>query len=301
MITLSASTLGAPGESLPQVLAWLRQTGVAGVELRLSGGEIADPTLTRAERRAVRDEIEGAGIVVTGIASYVRVASDVADEMVLGALVGALDFAADLGAPVVRVFPGAPVEPGPYDRVPELRQPREEVDERAARRLRAVAGYAGDLGVLPALETHDSHPTGRQVAAVLDRVDGPVGVVWDLMHPWRVGEALEDSWAALAPWLSRGQGSVQVKDAALPGDPTPLLIGQGTLPTAEFAELLVRNGYAGPVTLEWERTWHPDAAPLDVALASTTRWRDAHWPAGLAGLADPADQADQAVADGRPA
>jgi len=101
MITLSASTLGAPQESLPQVLAWLRQTGVPGVELRLSPGEIADPTLTRAQRRALRAEIEDAGVVVTGIASYVKVASDVADEMVLGALVAALDFAVDLGAPVV--------------------------------------------------------------------------------------------------------------------------------------------------------------------------------------------------------
>jgi sugar phosphate isomerase/epimerase len=278
MITLSASTLGAPGESLLQVLAWLRQTGVAGLELRLSGGEIADPTLTRAQRRAVRREIEDAGVVVTGIASYVRVGSPAGDEMVVGALVSALDFAADLGAPVVRVFPGAPVRPGPYDQVPELLDPREEVDARAARRLEAVATYAGDCGVLPALETHDSHPTARQVAAVLEQVDGPVGAVWDLMHPWRVGEPLAESWAALAPWLSVGRGSVQVKDAALPGDPTPLLIGDGTLPTAEFAELLIDEGYAGPVTLEWERKWHPEAVPLDQALASTVRWRDAHWP-----------------------
>ena len=128
MITLSASTLGAPGESLPQVLAWLHQTQVTGVELRLSVGEIADPTLTRAERQQVRAQIEDAGVVVTGVASYVKVASDVSDEMVLGALVGALDFAADLGAPVVWVFPGAPVEPTPYDRVPRLTEPREQVD-----------------------------------------------------------------------------------------------------------------------------------------------------------------------------
>ncbi len=105
MITLSASTLGSPGVGLAQVLSWLRQTGVPGLELRLSGGELADPTLTRARRRALRAEIEEAGIVVTGIASYVKVAAAVEDNMVLGALVAALDFAADLGAPMVRVFP----------------------------------------------------------------------------------------------------------------------------------------------------------------------------------------------------
>ena len=278
MITLSASTLGAPGESLPQVLAWLHQTQVAGVELRLSPGEIADPTLTRAQRHQVRAQIEDAGVVVTGIASYVKVASDVSDEMVLGALVSALDFAADLGAPVVRVFPGAPVEPSPYDRVPRLTEPREEVDARAARRLNAVADYAGSVAVLPALETHDSHPTGAQVAAVLEQVDGPVGAIWDVMHPWRVGEALEDSWSALAPWLSAGRGSVQIKDADLPADRTPLPVGDGSLPTGEFAQLLIRSGYAGPVTLEWEKAWHPRAAPLDEALGSARRWLDTYWP-----------------------
>jgi sugar phosphate isomerase/epimerase len=276
MITLSASTLGAPGESLPQVLACLRQTGVPGLELRLSAGEIADPTLTRAQRRAVRAEIEAAGIVVTGIASYVKVAASTEDDVVLGALVAALDFAADLGTATVRVFPGAPAERGPYDGIPQLLEPREEVDARAARRLTAVAEYASECGVVVALETHDSHPTGQQIAAILAQVDGPVGAIWDLMHTWRVGERLEDSWTALGPWLSAGLGGVQIKDAD--AESTPLLVGEGTLPTAEFAELLVRRRYAGPVTLEWERAWHPEARPLGAACASARRWVDLYWP-----------------------
>ncbi|HJV14508.1 MAG TPA: sugar phosphate isomerase/epimerase family protein [Propionibacteriaceae bacterium] len=278
MITLSASTLGAPGESLLEVLAYLRRTGVPGLELRLSAGEIADPTLTRAQRHAVRAEIEAAGIAVTGIASYVKVAASTEDDVVLGALVAALDFASDLGTATVRVFPGAPAEPGPYDRIPQLLEPREEVNARAARRLNAVAEYASECEVVVALETHDSHPTGQQVAAILAQVDGPVGAIWDLMHPWRVGERLEDSWTALAPWLSAGLGSVQIKDADLAESTTPLLVGEGTLPTAEFAELLIRRRYAGTVTLEWERAWHPEAGPLDAACASARRWADLYWP-----------------------
>jgi sugar phosphate isomerase/epimerase len=284
MITLSASTLGAPGESLPQVLATLRQTGVPGVELRLSAGEIADPTLTRAQRHAVRAEIEAAGILITGIASYVKVAANTEDDIVLGALVAALDFAVDLGAPTVRVFPGAPAERGPYDRVPQLLEPRKEVDARAARRLNAVAEYASECEVVVGLETHDSHPTGQQIAAILAQVDGPVGAIWDLLHPWRVGERLEDSWTALAPWLSTGLGSAQIKDANLAESTTPLLVGEGTLPTAEFAELLVRRRYAGTVTLEWERAWHPEAKPLDAACGSARRWADLYWPDAEAGI-----------------
>lgn len=280
MVTLSASTLGAPGEDLEQVLAGLRRTGVAGVELRLSAGEIADPAMTRRRRREVRAAVGDAGLIVTGVASYVRIASDAPDDLVLGALVAALDVAADLGAPAVRVFPGAPTEPSGYDRVPVLRESREEVADRAARRLDAVAGYAEECGVVPALETHDSHPSGALVAEVLARTQTRVGAVWDLMHPWRVGEPLEETWAQLGRWVADGRGSVQVKDAALPDSVTPLPLGAGTLPVDAFAELVLREGYDGPLTLEWERAWHPEAASLEEGCRSLRRWAEAH---GLVG------------------
>jgi sugar phosphate isomerase/epimerase len=282
VITLSASTLGAPDEDLGHVLSDLHGAGLRAVELRFAQGQIADPVMTAADRRRLRDRLTAAGVVVTALASYVRVAADAPDEMVLGALAGAVQAAADLGAPAVRVFPGAPTEPGPYDQVPRLLESRAAVDERAARRLSAAAPLAEESAVLLCLETHDSHPTGAQVAGVLEQVTGPVGAVWDLMHPWRVGEALETSWSALQPWLARPGSSVQVKDAALPADRTPLPLGQGTLPVDPFAALLVDRGWSGPVTLEWERAWHPTAAPLAVALASLRAWADRYWPAAEA-------------------
>lgn len=274
---LSASTLGCPEADLAQVLDWLDQTGVAGLELRLSTGQLADPAMSRSQRAALRRRILGSGHVVTGLASYVGVGAEAPDDVVIGALVSAIDIAADLEAPAVRVFPGGPTSPSSYDRVPELRDARAEVDARMARRLRAVSGYAADHGVRPCLETHDSHPTGRLVAGVLDLVEGHVGVVWDVMHPWRVGESLADTWTALAPWLDLPGSSVQVKDADLPGSAVPVPLGTGTLPLEEFAALLIEHDYRGPITLEWERAWHPEAAPLDVALQSFHSWAIRHW------------------------
>jgi sugar phosphate isomerase/epimerase len=259
LIRLSASTLGAPGESLDQILEQLAAAEVTGVELRLTAGELADPAMTRSARRELVRRLDGAGVAVTGVASYVRVAADVPDDVVVGALVAALDLAADLRAPAVRVFAGAPSRPGPYDRIPELAEPQSEVDARAARRLTAVAAYATEQ-------------------AVLQQVDGPVGVVWDLMHPWRVGEPLAGTWASLAPWLRVPGSSVQVKDARLPEDVTPVPLGAGSLPLEEFAELLIAEQYTGPVTLEWERAWHPQAVPLGEALGSLRRWADRYCP-----------------------
>jgi sugar phosphate isomerase/epimerase len=277
MITPSASTLGAPGIPLDVILTWLQQHRIHGIELRLTAGEIADPHMGIPARDDLRRRIDAAGVQVTAIASYVKVAAPGPDEAVLAELIQAIDFARDLGAPMVRVFPGADIRPAAFTEVPPLVESRAEVDERAARRLSAVTSYAAGLGVLPVLETHDSHPTGKDVARILNRVDGPVGVVWDVLHPWRVGEALDETWKTLAPWLTTGRGCVQIKDADMPASSTPVPIGEGSLPTEEFGQLLVRNGYCGPVTLEWEKAWYPQAAQLDIALDSVRAWLDRHW------------------------
>jgi len=279
MSFLTVSTLGAPGVDLPTVLSWLHDADVRGLELRLSPNEIVHPAMTSGELGDVASAIAGAGVTVTGIASYVQVASAANDEMVIGALDSAMNLAAALGAPMVRVFPGAPVHPSAYSEKPRLQEPADEVAERAARRLSAVARLADDLGVYPALETHDSHPQGADIAGILERVDGTVGAIWDLMHPWRTGESLDESWRRLSPWLAgeQARGVVQVKDANLPADATPVPIGDGTLPVDEFAELLTAGGYDGPVCLEWEKKWHPAAVELPTALASTCAWFDRNW------------------------
>jgi sugar phosphate isomerase/epimerase len=275
MTFLTVSTLGCPDDNLETVLGWLTETGVPGIELRLSSGQIADPAMTAEDIAKLAAKIDDAGVSVTGIASYVRVASEANDEMVVGSLSAAMKLAAGLGAPMVRVFPGAPTLPAAYNQRPELVEPAEEVATRAARRLNAVARLAEDLGVYPALETHDSHPHGADIAGILERVEGPVGAVWDLMHPWRTGESLQQTWEQLSPWLHRG--AVQIKDASLPADSTPLPIGDGTLPVDEFAQLLIANAYDGPICLEWEKRWYPMAAALPVALGSTAIWFDRHW------------------------
>lgn len=273
---LTASTLGAPGESLDEVLASLDATGVRALELRLSAGQIADPAMGPAAAAALRARLDDHGVVLTGLASYVAVASDERDDVVVGALGGAMVLAAALGTTSVRVFPGAPMVEAPVDRPPTLSGNREAIDARAAARLSAVAPLARELGVVPMLETHDSHPRGVDVAGILSRVDGPVGAVWDVMHPWRVGEPLEATWSALEPWLTNGAGSVQVKDSAFP-DLVPVPVGEGAVPVDRFASILIGEGYSGPICLEWERTWHPQAAPLKVGLASAQRWLNLHW------------------------
>ena len=279
MITPSASTLGAPETPLPVVLDWLQDNGFSGIELRLAPGEPADPGLSQAARESLRRDIEAKGVTVTSVASYVKVAAAGNDDDVIAELIQALEFAKHVGAPMIRIFPGAETSPGAFTAPPALADPREEVDERAARRLSAITDYAEELGVLPALETHDSHPTGTDVSRILEKVEGSVGVVWDVLHPWRTGETLEATWTALEPWMTSNRANVQIKDAALPAS-TPVPLGEGNLPLGDFGRLLANKAYDGTVTLEWEKAWYPEAAGLDVALKSARLWLDRHWPRG---------------------
>ena len=279
MITPSASTLGAPETPLSVVLGWLQDVSFTGLELRLAPGEAADPALSPSTRESLRQEIDAAGVAVTSVASYVKVAAAGDDEAVIAELIHALDFAKDLGAPMIRIFPGAGTLPGSSTSPPVLIEPRDEVDERAARRLGSIAGYAESLGVLPALETHDSHPTGADISRILEKAEGNVGVVWDVLHPWRTGEPLEATWTALEPWMTSNRANVQIKDAALPAS-TPVPLGEGNLPLEDFGRLLGTKGYDRTITLEWEKAWHPEAARLDVALKSARTWLDRYWPGG---------------------
>lgn len=271
---LAFSTLGCPGESLDQVIELAHSSGATGLELRAADGEFVYPRMPAAERGAVAKAVADAGLAVLALASYVRVCApdDGGSEGGIDAELGAaVDLAADLGAPNVRVFPGAGLPPALGNGLPA---DMAAADERGARRLNRAAGHARDRGVALLLETHDSHPRGEDLARILARVDAdaPVRVIWDLMHPWRHDETPERT----AELLAGAVAYAQYKDGVrIPGgnNVTLTLPGDGELPLRRMQSLLAgiaaAQGAADPwASLEWERTWHPELPPLAEALAA---------------------------------
>jgi sugar phosphate isomerase/epimerase len=245
---LAFSTLGVPGLPVPEVLALATAHGYHGVELRAHPEEPVHPGLSPADRSETAALFKGAGVEVLGLAGYARVAAPGDDAPVLAELRDLLQLAHDLGAPFVRVFPGA--DPG---------RPLEESDAIAARRLGTAAEDASALGVRILLETHDSHRTGADLIRVLGPVGHrQVGALWDVMHTWLGGEQPSDTYAALAPHL----GYVQVKDISSAEDTTPLPLGAGVLPLTECVDVLCRQGWDGWLCWEYEKRWHEGAAPL---------------------------------------
>ncbi|TMR23331.1 sugar phosphate isomerase/epimerase [Nonomuraea turkmeniaca] len=249
---LAVSTLGMPGEDLDRAIEIATGHGCQGLELRLHPDTGVHAGLDSAERRSVRERVEGAGLEISALAGYVGVCEPGPDQPVIEKLLADLRLAADLGAPGVRVFP------------------RGDDPSVGARRLKAVSGTAAALGRRVLVETHDNMATCAAVAGLLAEAASPetTGAIWDLLHPWRHGESPADSLAALGPYLAY----VQVKDAVSAQDTTPVPMGTGSVPLQEAGELLRGAGYDGWVSLEWERTWYPQVAPVEEILPGAADW-----------------------------
>lgn len=136
------------------------------------------------------------------------------------------------------------------------------------RTWRQQHGWKVDLAV----ETHDSLLTGDRIGRFARACPG-VQILWDAHHTWRKGhEHPLMTWAKAAPHVVH----IHVKDsrsAASPAGFEYVLPGTGEFPIRALLPVL-RIEFAGCVSLEWERWWHPELPPLEEALASA---ENCHW------------------------
>jgi fatty-acyl-CoA synthase len=226
-VKLAFSNLAAPAWSLERAVAAVTEYGYDGLELRLLDGEPIDPlALDDDTRRTVRETLGTVPLVCL----------DTSIEL-------AGDFARSLPAALERVFGG------PVDDLGDV-----------ARRLEAPLQRAEELGVVVALETHDAFASAARVAELLHLVPSHAfAALWDLHHPYRMGEQPDDVLALLGERIAL----VHVKDAR--GEQL-VLLGEGEVPVAESLAALRAAGYDGWVSVEWEKRWHPELAEPEVAL-----------------------------------
>jgi sugar phosphate isomerase/epimerase len=79
--------------------------------------------------------------------------------------------------------------------------------------------------------------------------------LWDLEHPWRNGEAPQETATQLKGRIEH----IHIKDTIRRGGKSvPLLLGEGEVPLAECLAALRSIGYDGWICLETEKRWHPE-------------------------------------------
>ncbi|MCY7417180.1 MAG: sugar phosphate isomerase/epimerase [Chloroflexi bacterium] len=281
---LSFSTLACPEWSPLEVVTRAADMGFGGIEWRGGPDGHAGPHLAPVDRLAVRRAMDERGLVAVSVTTYTDFVHP--DEAVRAASVTELvehaAVAVALGAPLLRAFLGERSDDAPLS---------ELLDRAAAGLLAAEAAIAGSgvaiagsgvaiagsgvaiagSGVAIAIEPHDDFLASSIMASLLERIGGPgIGVIWDAGNTWSLGERPETGLDLLRPWLRY----IQIKDGTglLPDwHLTP--IGEGEVPIADAFAWLAKSGLALPVSIEWERPWHPELPPASVAL-----------PAGLAHL-----------------
>ena len=257
------SSLGCPDFSLDETLALAVKHGIGAVELRSLGGTVNLPAYF-AEKFGTPEKlaahVQASSVRVVGFNASLHLTG--ATQAERDQLVAFGPWAEALGVPWLRVFDGKNSDTTGLDEaLATLRWWRE---------VRAAHGWTVDVSI----ETHDSLFTAATIARFLAAAPG-TAILWDSHHTWkRSGEDPVATWRAIRASVVH----VHVKDSiSVPSAKHPftyVLPGAGEFPIAPVLAALQADNFSGPVSLEWEKLWHPYLPPLDEALrvAAARAW-----------------------------
>lgn len=261
------STVACGALPYRDVLAAARRAGMAEVEIRLDNRN-RPFGLSPAEVPALVAACREAGVTVSDLGSGITLTGDAPDKCREAETLFAA--AQTLGARGVRVFLGnfSATRSG-YDRgdYPGI-----------VRSLRRMCDAADAFGVGVWVETHNAYSTGAVLKKLLTDTDrAALSVIWDVMHPYEMGESPTVTARCLAGHIAH----VHIKDGVPKADPDAASflytrLGEGTVPVREVLAALAAVGYNGTLSLEWEAAWRPELAgiypSLNDLLAAYTRY-----------------------------
>lgn len=243
MSKLAFMTSICPEWPLTTILEVMDRHGYEGLEPRLGWPNQAGlvPELSKAKRQEISARFQDRGKSICCLATGARFA--LADPASIKDQVeetrNAIEMAADLGAPLVRIFGGDHGEG-------ELTA----IAHRTAEALRPVLDFADDHGITLAFETHDFWCHSPLVRKIIQLANHPrLGVLWDFMHTQRVFETPEESAAIIGPLTVHAH----VHDSRLPPPEYKLTrcpMGQGDLDHEVPIQKLKQAGYQGYYSVE---------------------------------------------------
>lgn len=242
-----------------------RVHGFAGLELRALRGRVDLPAALLEEfgsPEVFARTVKEAGLRVPSLDSSLRL-HDAGDAQRIELEVLA-EWADAAGIPYLRVFDGGETGAGsrPEVRTKILRE------WNAWQHLRERRGFACDVMV----ETHWALVDPKAALQLGEESGGRLRLLWDIGHTSiHSGLSLTDTWALLRELVCHIHLKDLAPDAATPRGWRDVLPGTGKLAVPALLDELSREGFAGAVSLEWEKFWHRDLPPLEEALLSGRR------------------------------
>jgi sugar phosphate isomerase/epimerase len=255
------STLGCPDASLDEILR-LAQQHACALELRAIGGTLDVPAYlagTCGTPAAWAEKVRAAGVRVVALDTSFRLMAASAEDR--AALLEFVPWAEALGGVSLRVFDAgtslteAEVTAG----VAELCWWQEQ---------KQANGWRSELMI----ETHDALVSTGAISRFVAAAPAGTRILWDALHTWsKGGEDPVQTWRQIKSSVVH----VHVKDSiSRPSERHPytyVLPGDGEFPMAPLLAALRADGFAGPLSLEWERKWHPYLPPVEDALVAAAQ------------------------------
>lgn len=273
-LPIGFSTLGCPAWDWRKILDFAQQHSFAAVELRGLHGNMDLPSCPEFSPERIgqsRKEVADHGLRISCVSSSAQLhePDPVKHEQQLADARRFIDLASALQAPYVRVFGN------------EINGPRDQVIEHVAGGLRQLGDYAGPKNVTVIIESHGAFTDSPTLRSVLEQANSPhVALLWDAHHTFVSGK--EDPAYTVAQ-LGKYIRHTHLKDSRPEGqDVHYVLTGRGTVPVKRQVEVLVKMGYTGFYSFEWEKVWHPDLEDSEIAIADYSRvlsqyLKDAHY------------------------
>lgn len=254
----SFMSFSCPQMTLAQMLAIAAKYGYDGIEPRLGckHGHGIEIESDAARRKEIRKKVKDSPVALSCIATSCVFADPGKSQENISIALKAVELAAAVSAPCMRVFGG---------KIPAGIS-RERAIEIVAESLASIAGHARKRGVTVCVETHDDWCDPEHVASVLQKVNHPsIAANWDIMHPVRAcGVTVARSFEILKPWVRH----LHVHDGATEnGEFVFKPIGYGLIDHRSALKLLKTISYSGFISGEWIG-WEPYERHLRRELAT---------------------------------
>jgi len=252
------STLGCPDLSLDQVIALALEQRVSGIELRSLGGTLDLPAYLAkmfGTPLQLAESMQGTRVNVVALDTSFKLIGDTREGR--EKLLAYVPWAEALGGVPLRVFDG-----GAKADDAEIGEAGETL--RWWQGQRATRNWRTDLMV----ETHDSLFTATALRRFLQETPG-CKILWDTHHTWKRGK--EDpliTWETIHQHVVHIHVKDSISQASTSHEWTYVLPGTGEFPMERLQEAWRSERFTGPVSLEWEKLWHPYLGPLGNALTA---------------------------------
>jgi sugar phosphate isomerase/epimerase len=259
-LKLSFSTWVCPEWTVAAIVDGMQTYGYDGVELRIGKGHLHGVELdSPADYLAgVRKQFDAANMAVSCIStSFTFSNPDPAErQKTIENVKKCLRVADAVGAPYIRIFggdiPHGMEVTGVIDYVAEALDECTEYAEKEKMRSMIL------------IETHDAFSHSKYIGEVLSQVfSKKLGVLWDVLHPIRVLESVEDTYDSICDHVRH----LHVHDCAFNDDRTklaPCAPGEGFVPMSRITDLLKSGNFRGYLSLEalQENTDPDETLPL---------------------------------------